>query len=37
MFHDIYEFADALKGILEKRIEDSEIEVSEVEKITALY
>lgn len=32
MFHDIYEFADALKGILEKRIEDSEIEVSEVEK-----
>ena len=32
MFHDIYEFADALKSILEKRIEDSEIEVSEVEK-----
>lgn len=32
MFYDIYEFADALKGILEKRIEDSEIEVSEVEK-----
>ena len=32
MFHDIYEFADALKSILEKRIEDSEIEVREVEK-----
>lgn len=32
MFQTIYEFADALKGILEKRIEDSEIEVSEVEK-----
>lgn len=32
MFHDIYEFADALKSILEKRMEDSEIEVREVEK-----
>ena len=32
MFHDIYVFADALKSILEKRMEDSEIEVREVEK-----
>lgn len=32
MFQTIYEFADALKGILEKRMEDSEIEVREVEK-----
>lgn len=32
MFQTIYEFADALKSILEKRMEDSEIEVREVEK-----
>ena len=32
MFQTIYEFSDALKSILEKRMEDSEIEVREVEK-----
>lgn len=32
MFHDIYEFADTIKGILEKRMADSEIEIREVEK-----
>lgn len=32
MFHNIYEFADAVKGILEKRLADCEVEIHEVEK-----
>lgn len=32
MFQTIYEFADAVKGILEKRLADCEVEIREVEK-----